>query len=1408
MGGNSISELFTGSIDEVRIWNKSLCQGEIVAMMNGEIATTATNLLANYHFNQGTAGSKNSTITNLTDVAGSAYTGTLTNFALSGGTSNWVSPGGVNTGSFVTVPGTISVSAYAVNPNLCSGATTPLYGTGAGAGRSYTWNPGALVGASVVVNPTTTTIYTVTGASSVACAVTQTISINVTTCSNTLIPHSYLTTSVSTDRLYNGVSGDIDGDGDKDILVIDEVGTCRKYLNNGSAMFTFGGNVFTSFFGPLALSDMDGDSDLDLVVGGGFNIANRLYTNNGTGTFTLSTSGFKTTSASADFLAIADYDGDGKNDVAFCTGYSGGSNYSELWRNLGSNTFTFVQNFNNTMPRSTIFSGDIDADGDKDLILSASSWNAEIYRNTGGTFTLTQTLGGYCGDAKLVDYNNDGKDDIVVTDTYNGWGTRVSINDGTGNFGTQTYLFAFTGSQMSRLADFDGDGLKDIALNGNPNGFFAKGSGCAYSFTTTLDRQANNGVLIEDFNADGKKDLFLMSRDKESSILLNYFTQLSPAITPSVTSVTTATRCGTGTLTLAAAANTGTLNWYNVSTGGTSLGTGTSFTTPSVSSSTLFYVATINTLGCSSTRSAVAVSINATPTISVNSGTICSGNSFTMVPTGANTYTFSNGTAIVSPATTTNYSVTGTGTNGCLSTAPGVSTVNVNTTPTIGVSSGSICAGNVFTMIPNGANTYTYSNGSATVSPTGNTSYSVTGTAANGCVGANTAVSNVTVVARPTVSVTSGAICPGGSFTMVASGASTYTYSSGSSVVSPATTTAYNITGTSAQGCVSSNTAVSNVTVNPSPVVSVNSGSICSGNSFTMVPSGANTYTVTGGLLVVSPNTTTSYSVTGTSSLGCISSNTAAGTVSVFSTPTIAVTGGSICAGQSFTMQPTGAASYTYAGGNAVVSPNATTTYSVAGSSTAGCVSAAINCSITVVANPTVSTVLSNTAICTGFSTTITANGASTYSWNTGSTNASVTVNPTLTTTYTVTGVSNACSNTRTVSVVVNQNPNVAITSTNVLCNGAGNGVAVAAGSGGTAPYTYSWSPATATTASVGSLTPGTYTCEITDANTCKKTQTVIITQPAAITSSVAGTSAPGCGLSNGSATVTASGGSGTLTYTWLPSGGNAAVGASLSAGSYTCVVTDVNNCTFSVTQTLTNPNGPTVTATSTNAGCASETNGVITLTVNGGTPAFTYSWIPNVSTSTVATGLGAGVYTVNVLDINNCLGTQVFTLTQFNNPTVTVSGSTAKLCAGESLTLTASGATTYSWSQGSNNASISITPSVTTAYTVIAIDGNGCKDTTVVNQVVDACTGINSNSPSANMISVFPNPNNGQFTIRTAQNISIRVLNELGQVVFATETAANGEEHVSLPQLANGLYLIEGRQGDRTFREKIIVAK
>jgi hypothetical protein len=127
---------------------------------------------------------------------------------------------------------------------------------------------------------------------------------------------------------------------------------------------------------------------------------------------------------------------------------------------------------------------------------------------------------------------------------------------------------------------------------------------------------------------------------------------------------------------------------------------------------------------------------------------------------------------------------------------------------------------------------------------------------------------------------------------------------------------------------------------------------------------------------------------------------------------------------------------------------------------------------------------------------------------------------------------------------------NATTSQTNVSCNGGSNGTATVIASSGTSPYTYSWTPSGGTAATATGLSAGTYTCTITDATSSSISKIFTITQPTAITSSVSTQTNIACnGGTTGSATIISSGGTGTKTYSWAPSGGTAATAKGLAAG-------------------------------------------------------------------------------------------------------------------------------------------------------------------------------------------------------------------------------------------------------------------
>jgi len=402
--------------------------------------------------------------------------------------------------------------------------------------------------------------------------------------------------------------------------------------------------------------------------------------------------------------------------------------------------------------------------------------------------------------------------------------------------------------------------------------------------------------------------------------------------------------------------------------------------------------------------------------------------------------TFLSSTTISNPmansvTSTTNYSATADF-NGC---AVGGTVNLIVATPSINASSSStaICNGNTATLSATGINTYTWNpgpvvNSTISVNPVVSTIYTVSGEDVNNCSATQTI--NLVVNNNPTVSVTGNtATCAGGSVTLSGNGADTFTWSttaiSPSISVNPVIITVYTVTGTETlTGCFNSATHTVDILADPILTITPTAPSVCLGNSVTLTASGANTYTwsttVNTTSVSVSPTSSTIYSVSGTSTLGCVGNATV--NVNVNPLPIVSITGNTaVCAGGSITLNGNGANTYTWsttAITNSVnITPSVSSVYSVSGTSTLGCVgTGTIN--ITVNALPSVSlTASSNTACVNGG--TIALTGLPSGGVYSGSNVTGSSLNPTATGTFTpvysFTNSTTGCSNSATTSISV-----------------------------------------------------------------------------------------------------------------------------------------------------------------------------------------------------------------------------------------------------------------------------------------------------------------------------------------------------------------------------------------------------
>lgn len=288
---------------------------------------------------------------------------------------------------------------------------------------------------------------------------------------------------------------------------------------------------------------------------------------------------------------------------------------------------------------------------------------------------------------------------------------------------------------------------------------------------------------------------------------------------------------------------------------------------------------------------------------------------------------------------------------------------------------------------------------------------------------------------------------------------------------------------------------------------------------------------------------------------------------------------------------------------------------------------------------------------------------------------------------------------------------------TNNSCNASCDGDVTITATGGAPPLQYSidngvtWQASNTFTG----LCAGTYNIIVEDNNACQVTDVVTITEPAGINHTNSVTNAS-CGQSNGSISVTASGGNPAYQYS-IDGGATWQAGSTfinLAAGNYDVMVMDANSCTSTIiTETVGGGSTMNLTSSQNNETCGSA-NGDATVNVTGGTPGYTYSWSSGGSGAT-ETGLAAGTYTVTVTDQNGCQEVLNVTITNSGGVNGTVSPST-DICSGDTEVLTAGGGTIYTWDDGNgpigSGSTIAVNPTVTTTYTVIIQDATGCTDT------------------------------------------------------------------------------------------------
>ncbi|MDI1354197.1 MAG: GEVED domain-containing protein [bacterium] len=525
-------------------------------------------------------------------------------------------------------------------------------------------------------------------------------------------------------------------------------------------------------------------------------------------------------------------------------------------------------------------------------------------------------------------------------------------------------------------------------------------------------------------------------------------------------------------------------------------------------------------------------------------------------------------------------------------------------------------------------------------------------------------------------------------------------------------------------------------------------------------------------------------------------------------TLTVANTSTYICLGQSATLTASGAQNYTWTGGAGTVtngiafSPTVSATYTVTGGISAcpAVTNTAVR-TISVTAVPLAVTASpSSTQVCAGVSTTITAGGASNYTWTPNNLTTSViVVSPTTSITYSLVGYNGTgCPGAATVALAVSPMPTIVATaSPSSAC--VGSTVALNA----TGALSYTWSPGGVGQSIVVSPTVATlYSVSGLNSAGCAGQSSAIVLVTGSPTINVTASSTNIC--VGGSVTLNASGGN---IYSWTggPNTSSYVVSPTTST-SYT--VTGTNTTTGCSTKKVTNVNVfvPAVAVQSSTAICSGA---AITLTASG---ANGYTWTPGgIIQNNPVSPLATTVYTLTTnsqtTGVTTCVTTRTLQVTVNPNPTVTASASPSIICKFASSNITANGASSYVWNTTATTAVISVTPGVsgTQVYSVTGTNSFGCQAGVQVLLGVNSCSGLQELS-NQNPISIYPNPNKGDFTIKYAHDLELKLVNELGQLVQEVSLNGGNNHTVSISQLPAGIYFLVYQTDSGQAMQKIMV--
>jgi gliding motility-associated-like protein len=697
-----------------------------------------------------------------------------------------------------------------------------------------------------------------------------------------------------------------------------------------------------------------------------------------------------------------------------------------------------------------------------------------------------------------------------------------------------------------------------------------------------------------------------------------------------------------------------------------------------------YTVTVTDSIHCTATATAVitqpaAISVILTPT----NATCAIGGTITVLATGGTgAYSYNWGAGITSQNRTGlgagTYTVTVTDLNNCTGTASATITSTSSFAATLTPTPVSCNGGNngaVTVSLSGGRAPYVFNWGGGIVSQnlTGLSAgtYSVTVTDSSGCIATGTVAvvqPQPLVVTDSIVNISCNGLANGAIITKVTGGNSPYNYNWGGGITTPNRSGlgagTYGVTVTDSKSCTASTTGSIS---QPQAIVpdAVPTSALCNGSSngsVTLgVQGGTSPYSfswsngaTTQNLMGVTAGT---YKVTVTDSKGC--TDTTSATVSQPSAINIVAVGTttscSADTGSVYINVTGGAGNYSYSWSTGATSQNITSlgfgSYTVTVKDGANCTGTA-SATVTPPVNTPQVTLNASPVKCSGDSNgivnlTIVA-GNYTYTWSNGQTTQNLAGLGTGSYTVTVHDGIN-CSIIQTAFVGSPLPLVVTVYGTNITCYGKQDGSVTSTITGGTIPYSYIWSNGS-TSAAIAGLGPNTYSIAVTDSNACTASAASAISQPAQLQVSVQ-TDSTSCGLSNGDAHITATGGTHPYTYTWAPNVSDSSAAVSLNAGNFTVTVTDSAGCTIKDTfmvgarpDTMARPYlGPDT----------SICPGTTTITLNAGIYPV-YFWQDS-STRQTLTAADSGTFWVRVTGANGCVASDTIYIAEKCNNQIVV---------------------------------------------------------------------------------------------------------------------------------------------------------